>query len=75
MAQLSLEKRVAALEREIAALQAGRAANGAKSEDWRSTIGMFTGDEVMKRVFEEALKLRQAGRRPVRRRGGRNRNC
>lgn len=64
---LTLEERVAALERQVADLTA----NGITrppAKDWRRTIGMFTGDEVMKQVFEEGRKIREADRARARRR-------
>lgn len=67
MAQHKLEERVAALERQVADLQAALA-NGTRKKDWRRTIGMFTGDEVMKRIDAEALAFREADRRKARRR-------
>ena len=66
MAKQSLEERVAALERELAELKVA-VANGARQKDWRRTIGMFTDDPGMKRVFEEAMKLREADRARARR--------
>ena len=39
----SLEKRLAALEREVAELKAS-STNGLPRKDWRCTIGMFTDD-------------------------------
>ena len=67
-----LEQRVAALERDVADLKRSMAGggNGAavdRTKDWRRTIGMFTGDEVMQQVFEEAMKLREADREKARR--------
>jgi hypothetical protein len=62
----ALEKRVAALEREMAELKAK--VLEATTKDWRRTVGMFTGDEVMKRIDEEALKYREADREKARRR-------
>jgi hypothetical protein len=67
MAQQKLEERVAALERQVAELRAALA-NGARQKDWRRTIGMFTGDEVMKRIDAGALAFREADRRKARRR-------
>jgi hypothetical protein len=66
MPRLTLEQRVAILEQQVAELRTTRA-NGSRKKDWRRTIGMFTGDEVMKRIDEEAHKLREAGRRKARR--------
>jgi hypothetical protein len=69
MTQRNLEERVAALEMQVAELKASLA-NGARPGDWRGTIGMFTGDEVMKRIDEEARKYREADRRKARHRRG-----
>jgi hypothetical protein len=68
MNALTLEQRVAALERQVAELRAALV-NGARPKDWRRTIGMFTGDEVMSRIDQEALKFREADRRKLRRQG------
>jgi hypothetical protein len=62
----SLEERVGILERELAALKVS-AANGSPRKDWRRTIGMFTDDPEMQRLFEEAMKLREADRARARR--------
>jgi hypothetical protein len=61
----SLEQPVAALEHEVAELKA-RPANG-RVKDWRQTVGRFTDDPGMKKIFAEALKLRDADRRKARR--------
>ena len=66
MAQPTLEERVAALEREMAELRAALA-NATTVKDWRSTIGMFSGDEVMKQIEEHGRKWREAERRKARR--------
>ncbi len=69
MSQATLEERVAELERQVAQLVAQLVANGApRQKDWRRTIGMFTGDEGMKEVFREAMKIREADRARARRR-------
>jgi hypothetical protein len=61
----SLEQQVAALEHEVSELKA-RLANG-RVKDWRRTVGGFTDDPVMKEIFAEAIKLREADRRKARR--------
>ena len=64
MSQLTVEERQTNLEKEVNELRAS--ANGSRANDWRSTIGMFTGDEVMKEIDREALKFREADRRKAR---------
>jgi hypothetical protein len=66
MAESTLEQRVAALEHELAVLKEA-VANGTLLKDWRRTIGMFSGDAVMKQIDEEARKIREADRRRARR--------
>jgi hypothetical protein len=65
MSTASLEQRVANLESQVSQLlaQNGR---GAQPKDWRRTIGMFTGDEVMWRICENALEYREEDRRRTR---------
>lgn len=60
----SIEKRVAALEQEVASLRAAVSGNGDPA--WRRTFGMFAGDEVMKRILDHALAYREADRRRTR---------
>ena len=66
MNQPTLEERVAALEQIVLQLVANTQAG--EKKDWRSTIGMFAGDEVMKQISEEGRKIRAAERRQARRR-------
>ncbi len=66
MARSRLEERVAALEKQVAELQT--AINSSQKKDWRSMIGIFSGDEVMRQINEEALKYREADRERARRR-------
>lgn len=63
----TLEERVAALERQVDKLLAAQA-NGNKQKDWRKTIGMFTGDEVMWAIDQAALRFREEDRRLCRER-------
>jgi len=67
MPQLSLEQRVAALERQWAEMQSSRA-NGPAKNDWRQTVGMFTDDPGMLELFADAMKIREADREKARRR-------
>jgi hypothetical protein len=63
MAGQSLEERVTALEEEVERLQRKlRSANGARTKDWRRTIGAFTDDEGMRAILADAMKLREADR-------------
>ena len=46
--------------------------NGARQKDWKRTVGMFTGDVVMRRIDDAALKFREADRRKGRQAKGRS---
>lgn len=63
----SLEKRIAELERKVAQLEVAQA-NGSPAKDWKSTFGMFSGDEGMKEIDDLALAYREADRERARRR-------
>jgi hypothetical protein len=65
MAKPSLEERVAALERQVAELK-NSLDKAVGNKNWLSTVGMFSGDEVMKRIDEEGRKWREAERRKTR---------
>lgn len=62
MSQANLEERVAALEKKMSLLLENGVGT-TRRKDWRQTIGMFTGDDVMREIFEEARKMREADRR------------
>jgi wyosine [tRNA(Phe)-imidazoG37] synthetase (radical SAM superfamily) len=62
MATGSLEDRVAALEAQVARLLAPHS-NNDRPKDWRRTIGMFAGDEIMREIDEHARKYREEDRR------------
>lgn len=64
MTHSTLEQRVTRLEEIVARLRNGTR----RTKDWRRTIGMFAGDEVMKQIEEEGRKIREADRAQVRRR-------
>jgi hypothetical protein len=62
MSLAALEQRVTTLERQLADLKAERG-TGRREKDWRRTLGMFSGDEVMKQIDAEARKFREADRK------------
>jgi hypothetical protein len=50
---------VTALEKSVARL----VARPRPKKDWRSTVGMFDNDPVMRKIQEEGRKIREAERR------------
>jgi hypothetical protein len=64
----TLEERVAELEKKVAQLMAN-----SNQKDWRRTLGMFTGDEIMKQIDEEGRKIREKERRQARKLWRKNR--
>ena len=67
MRNLTLEQRVAALEKQVAGLQAQQR-NGPTKDDWRQTVGIFTDHPDMLELFAEAMKIREADRKKARKR-------
>lgn len=66
MANTTLEERVTTLERQVAGLME-RILAPPPEKDWRSTIGMFANDPVMREIQEEGRKIREADREQFRR--------
>jgi hypothetical protein len=62
MSAASLEERVAALESQMTELLTRRQQPEPK-KDWRRTIGMFSGDEIMWAIDQNALAYREEDRR------------
>lgn len=60
-----LIQRVAELEREVAELKRERMAE--TKTDWRRTVGMFAGDEAMKRIDAAGQAIRETERRRAKR--------
>ena len=58
MANTPLERRVTALEQQVAELSSQKL-NGYDAKPWLAVAGIFAGDEGMKEIFDEALKLRE----------------
>ena len=61
-----LEERVETLEKQVAELME-RILAPSPTKDWRSTIGMFANDPMMKEIDEEGRKIREADREQFRR--------
>jgi hypothetical protein len=70
MPRSSLGERVAALEREVVALKAS-SISALPKKNWRRSVGMFTDDPEMQRLFQQAIDLREADRARARRRPNR----
>lgn len=75
MSQETLEERVAILERQVNALLAGQSAQSTRVKNWRRTRGAFTGDDLMKQVFEEGHKIREAERKRAKARTAKTRQA
>jgi hypothetical protein len=58
---VTLEERVAALEETVAQLVA-QSDSVVIRKDWRSTLGWFAGDPIMKEIDEEGRRIREADR-------------
>jgi hypothetical protein len=74
MSRATLEQRVAALERQVGTLLAKHAGTK-RAKDWRRTRGVFTGDDLMKQIFEEGRKIRAAERKRAQPRSGKKRQA
>ena len=61
----TLAERVAALEEAVAQLLS-RSSLAVAKKDWRSTLGMFADDPVMKEIDEEGRRIREADRQQAR---------
>jgi hypothetical protein len=72
MSRATLEERVAALEKQVGVLLSNHARTG-RVKDWRRTRGAFTGDALMKQVFEEGHKIRNTERKHTQPRSGNKR--
>lgn len=57
---LTVEERLAALERIVDEIV--RDAKRPQRKDWRTTVGMFADDPVIRDIQAEGRKIREAGR-------------
>lgn len=72
MSRATIEERVTALEKQVGALLANHAASK-RGKDWRRMRGIFSGDDLMKKVFAEGRKIREADRKHAEARTGKKR--
>ncbi len=72
MSQTTVEDRVSALERTVAELVQSRRPAG-RVKDWQRTVGVFSGNELMKEIDAAGAKLRAQDRQRARRRGTKRR--
>ncbi len=65
MSNLTLEERVAELERLMATViqQPG---SQTREKNWRRTVGMFKDDPILKELIEEGRRIREEDRRQTR---------
>jgi hypothetical protein len=68
MSQMSVEERISALERTVAQLVQSRDA-ASPVKDWKRTVGMFSGNELMKEIDAAGQRIREEDRQRARRRG------
>ena len=62
MTRASLEERLNVVEKQLAELQE-QVQKLIRPKDWRNVVGMFAGDEGMKRIDEAGRKYREEDRR------------
>jgi hypothetical protein len=67
MAQRTLEERVAALEQQVQEFRV-ELQKALQPKDWRSTVGMFSGNEAMKAIDAAGQAIREKERQRARRR-------
>jgi hypothetical protein len=66
MSQNALERRVAALEQQVSALNREKSTRPGPM-DWLATVGMFSGNKFMRKIVDSALEYREQDRRNARR--------
>ena len=67
MSQQTLEERVRALEEKFDQLVRRLRPDAEPGRDeWKSTVGMFANDPIMKEILDEARKIREQDREQTR---------
>jgi hypothetical protein len=67
MSQTSVEERITALERTVAELVQSQRLDS-RVKGWKRTVGMFSGNELMKEIDAAGQKIRNLDRQRARRR-------
>ncbi len=67
MATATLAARVAQLEKTVENITERLPLCEPGRDDWKKAVGMFDGDEMMKRIDEHGAAIRRAERRKARR--------
>lgn len=66
MTQSTLQERVTAMEQQLADLRS-QVEKLARPKNWQSALGMFAGDEAMKRIDAAGQEIREKERQRARR--------
>jgi hypothetical protein len=72
MSQANVEERISALERVVAELIQMQGPPR-RVKDWKRTVGMFSGNELMKEIDAAGRKIREQDRQRARRLGAKGR--
>ncbi len=67
MSHTNVEERISALERTVAELVQSRQPTG-RTKDWRRTVGLFSGSQLMKEIDAAGQRIREQDRQQARRR-------
>jgi hypothetical protein len=62
VSEVTLEERVTTLEKLVEEL-IHKVDPSVRKKDWRRTVGMFSGDPIMKEIIEEGRRIREEDRR------------
>ena len=68
MSLAKVEERVLVLEQTVARLAQSQRDSG-RIKDWRRTVGMFSGNELMKEIDAAGRQIREQDRQRARERG------
>jgi molybdenum-dependent DNA-binding transcriptional regulator ModE len=72
MSQTSVEERISALERTVAKLVEMQRPSD-RGKDWKRTVGMFSGNKLMKEIDAAGREIREQDRQQARKRGSKRR--
>jgi hypothetical protein len=66
MPEPTLDQRVAILEQEVALLSRLVPHSNSANKNWRSALGMFSNDPIMKEIIEAGQEIRELDRQQAR---------